>query len=75
MANRSNKHPTSPPNPPAPSFDEDLLPLPSRISGIVVDSAEQPVANAQVTVLVRRFSSATDDESNGPGPWSTVTDV
>ncbi|MDP6556165.1 MAG: hypothetical protein QGG71_15960 [Pirellulaceae bacterium] len=61
--------------PPAPRFSDEPRPLPSKITGVVVDSAEQPLADARVTVLIRRFSDVSDEESDGPGPWSTVTDA
>ncbi|MEO2013030.1 MAG: hypothetical protein ABGZ53_01530 [Fuerstiella sp.] len=56
-------------------FRDNPVPLPGRIFGGVVDSAEQPVANAAVTVLIRRFSHKKDETSRAPGPWSAVTDA
>ena len=63
------------PKAPAPKFGDEPRPLPPKIAGLVVESAERPVANARVTVLIRRFSDDNDEESSGPGPWSTVTDT
>lgn len=60
---------------PTPKFSDEPRPLPSKITGVVVDSTEQPVADARVTVLIRRFSDVSDEESDGPGPWSTVTNA
>ncbi|MEO2027911.1 MAG: carboxypeptidase-like regulatory domain-containing protein [Fuerstiella sp.] len=56
-------------------FLDDPLPLPGRVFGGVVDSAERPVANATVTVLVRRFLQEQDGLYQGPEPWSAITDA
>lgn len=53
----------------------DQPPLPASVTGIVIDSDDQPVADARVTVLIRRFSKETDGETDGPGPWTAVTDA
>jgi outer membrane lipoprotein-sorting protein len=59
---------------PEPKFGDEPRPLPPKISG-VVQSAGKPVANARVTVLIRRFSKLGDRERDGPGPWSDVTNA
>jgi uncharacterized GH25 family protein len=61
--------------PPTPKFTDEPRTLPSTVTGAVVDSAEQPVADARVTVLIRRFSEVSREESARLGPWSTVTDA
>lgn len=49
--------------------------LPSSVTGIVIDLDDQPVANAQVTVLIRTFSQDMHEELNGPLVWTAMTDA
>jgi len=61
-------------SPPALKFGDQPRPLPPKVTG-VVESAMKPVANARVALLIRRFAELGDEESNGHGPWSAITDA
>jgi beta-lactamase regulating signal transducer with metallopeptidase domain len=56
------------------SPDNDSQPLPSKVSGIVTDSADQPVVGAQVTVLIRTFATDLHEELKGSRVWTAKTD-
>ncbi len=48
--------------------------LQSKVTGIVTDSADQPVADALVTVLLRTFSMDMHEELKGSRVWTAKTD-
>lgn len=50
------------------------MPLPVSVTGIVTDSDDQPIANAEVTVLIRTFKQDMHEELNGPLAWKATTD-
>ncbi len=49
-------------------------PLPPSVSGMVIDSEDQPIPNAKVTVLIRTFAKEMHEELNGPQVWTALTD-
>jgi hypothetical protein len=53
----------------------DPIPLPAKVTGIVIDLDDQPVANARVTVLIRTFSKDMHEELKGPLVWTALTDA
>lgn len=68
------------PAPPEPELSRTPTQLPVAITGQVVNSRNEPVGEAKVTVHIRRFNTRQDEikskglELDGPGPWSAVTD-
>lgn len=54
--------------------DNEPLPLPSKLTGIVIDSDDKPIANAQVTLLIRTFSKDMHEELKGPLAFTAMTD-
>lgn len=53
---------------------KSLRPLPSKVTGIVTDSADRPISNARVTVLIRTFSKDMHEELRGSRVWTATTD-
>lgn len=62
--------------PPLPEavFSNEPLPLPTEVTGSVVNEAGDPISGAKVSLRIRRFSKKKDGEASGPGPWTAVSD-